>query len=98
MTISEVIGAAVLVAINVLLSCLAITLLWLWFVTPLGVPAISLAQALGLTVFVMFFKLKGSPILRSELVRQIPFTRRICYQIGMSIGAIGLGYIASLFM
>ena len=29
--------------------------LWLWFIVPLGMPAISLVHALGLTLFGWFF-------------------------------------------
>lgn len=44
-----------LVPIELLLGAIAVTVVWSWFIVPLGVPSIGIAHAIGLRLVVRVF-------------------------------------------
>ena len=51
-TVSESLLAILLALASVPLNGWVLSILWLWFVVPLGVPAIGIAQAVGLATLI----------------------------------------------
>ena len=73
---------------------LAVMLIWRWFVVPLGLPEISLAHAVGVTVLV---KLVTANLAISKLDTRGP-VERLADKTGFVLGGMVLAYVTSLFM
>ena len=61
------VGIQLLISVLIFLFCgFAIKYMWLWFVTPLGLPAITFAHAIGIDIFVTFIVTTRLPINNEE--------------------------------
>lgn len=87
-----------LVVLNILLTAFALSTLWGWFVVPIGVNAISMAQAFGLSLIVVYFQVRNKPILKPEMIVKIGYRRRLLINLGMSTMSLAIGYVTTLFM
>lgn len=87
-----------LVSTNLALTMFTLSYLWLWFVVPLGVPAIGWAHAFGLSLIVVFFQVRNKPMWKPELFNKVTIPRRLGLNIGFAAGSLLIGYITSLFM
>jgi hypothetical protein len=74
----KAVGLFALVAVSVAAGALVGRDYWNWFVVPLGLPHIGLAQALGLVMFVAF--------LRTDYSRKAPSEKRDEDIIATSLG------------
>lgn len=72
-------------------SAFAITLLWSWFVVPLGISNITIPWAIGLTCLVYLFR--STPSSEQEIELSDFFTPIIAIT-----ALIGIGFIAHKFM
>ena len=89
--------------VGIVLSAFVSSMLWLWFVVPLGVPAISLFQAMGLLMLFHAAQLRLSDILEQfERSKAEPDkstqAMAICALPVYWLSAWGLGYIIHLCM
>lgn len=87
-----------LTVIGAVLQVFLLTSLWAWFVVPIGVPAISYAQAFGLNLLVTYFQVRAPKVFKSELFTPRTYRKKMGTQIGMQITGLILGYITTLFM
>jgi len=78
-----------LVAVSISGLCLA--LLWKWFVTPLGVPAISVVHAIGINFILTTVRGVSDP------KKQIKF-ETITYSILFNLVGLFFGYLIHLVM
>lgn len=85
------------IVISPILSGLVISILWGWFVVPLGVPAIGVAASVGLTVTVRAFtgthKDGEKPKTYVEAVQKL-----VGNAIGTPIGILLVGWIITFFL
>jgi hypothetical protein len=91
-----IVVAGLIVGIGAIIWMSAVTLtwLWMWFVAPLGVMALSLPHAFGISgiVYYLTYRPSTNKVDKDEAVKamtqaaMVPFT------------ALGLGYIYQLFM
>lgn len=97
MSISIKISVAILLVIlTILASSWAISGLWLLFITPLGVPAISMAQAYGISCLVTL--LEVDPYKQQQGMTFERYYTACVAVIILSLLAMGLGHIAAMFM
>lgn len=83
---------------GIALTGLAISLLWQWFLVPLGVIPIGIAHAFGLSLIVMFFKLRGHKDFVKEVLVQKSKSRQWFECFATPVFAIVIAYITTLFM
>lgn len=76
---------------TVILKGFVLKVLWGWFMTPLGVAAISIPQALGISIIValLIFRVPSKEVKLEEIMTA---------SIGISCFTLLLGYIIHLFM
>ena len=88
----------VLSLLSILLTGFTISVLWGWFVVPLGVTAIGMANAFGLSVMIMFFKIRG----RKEFVKSVLIEkselRKWTEHLVTPVIALTIGWLTTLFM
>lgn len=97
MKVSYVINP-VLVIVNTFLMMFMISTLWGWFVVPLGVVEIGMAQAFGISLMITYFQVRNPRLIKPEFMVERTFTQRFSTNLGMTLTALILGYITSLFM
>ena len=87
------IGLVLLVIVTYLLDGVALKLLWGWFMVPtFGLPTVSLAQAIGISIIVGFLTHQHIP--RDDIEQR----KLLLYQVVVPILAIFTGGIVHLFM
>lgn len=92
------VGNFVLAVALMFLSMYTLQALWGWFVVPLGVPALTLAHAYGISVLALFFKFKAKDRKDEPKEGDYSFAEK-CFGSMAVLGLILLmGKIASLFM
>jgi uncharacterized membrane protein YesL len=69
--------------------------LWLWFVTPLGVPEISLIHAIGMCALFDFISYHYYDYKKSE---EVPLATSISYILIRPLVVFIVGYLLKLFM
>jgi hypothetical protein len=87
------IGCVTLTILNIVLHGYVFSLLWKWFVVGFGVPAISITQAIGLSLLVFAI----CPVSDSN-VKDRKFMDLLAGSFGKAFMALGIGYIVHLFM
>jgi hypothetical protein len=92
------IGYTLVVITNMLLMLFTITSLWGWFVVPLGVVPITMVQAFGINLLVTYYQVRHPKLFKPEVLIKRTFIQRSVYQFSITLMALVLGYIASLFM
>lgn len=90
------IGSVTLAAAGILLSGWTLSLLWLWFLVPLDLPALNIAHAVGLACIVAIcvpwpeYSYEGDPLVR--------FGRAVGMLIGKPLYVLAIGWLAKSFM
>lgn len=102
-----VIGIVLSLPVAFFLNLYAMTHLWLWFIVPLGVPAIGMAHAWGILILKEFLRFKfkkveDSPKGETEDERNTRLIKdlsgRLATMYIAPIVSIVAGYVATLFM
>lgn len=75
----------------VVLKGFVLKVLWGWFIVPLGVVAITIPNALGLSVIIAF-------LIYTIPSKKINLEELMTYSIGVSLFALLFGFIVQLFM
>lgn len=75
-----------------LLRAWAIMLLWRWFIAPLGVDALSLAHAVGLSAFGSLFMYVPKPPKDEDELERLIFN--ICVGVIVPLIAVAVGVVA----
>jgi hypothetical protein len=97
-----VIISLITVPIGVFLNAYTLLCLWLWFIVPLGVPAIGLVHAMGIMLIKGFMMAKYLP--KDQEEDEEPATKigklkgSLVFTYTMPIIALGVGYIFQSFM
>jgi hypothetical protein len=89
-----VIGGLALAA-GVLLGGWAVTMLWFWFLTPFGLPEISLAHGFGLALTARF--LVQSQGRKSEKAGLEKAVESLVFALVVPPAVVGIGWLAKLF-
>lgn len=84
--------------VNLLLMLFTITSLWGWFVVPLGAIPITMVQAFGINLLITFYQIRNPKLFKPEMLIKKTFGQRQGYHFGITLTALTLGFIASLFM
>lgn len=87
-----------MVIVNILMTMITLSMLWGWFIVPLGVVSIGYAHAFGLTLIVAFFQVRNATIFNPEVVLKRTYQQKLFTNFGMVSMALLIGYITSLFM
>jgi hypothetical protein len=82
--------------VGTILWAVALTVLWGWFVVPLGVPSINAAEAVGLSVVVAMFRKQADDELKGGIVAHC--THAFVTSVVTSLLLLGLGGFAHLFV
>lgn len=89
-----------LIFVGVVLRGWALSTLWAWFLVPIGVPAIGIATALGISVIIGLFtvhlnndKIKISNKSSPELIGNV-----LAKAIGGPLMSVFVGWVITLFM
>lgn len=98
---SVVINALLYIALSllsILLTGFTISVLWGWFVVPLGVTPIGMANAFGLSVMIMFFKIRGRKDFVKDVLIEKTEVRKWTEHLVTPIIALTIGWLTTLFM
>ncbi len=76
---------------TIILKGFVLKVLWGWFIVPLGVIAITIPNALGLSVIIAF-------LIHTIPSKKIKLEEIMTYSIGISLFALLFGFIVQLFM
>ncbi len=86
------------VAVTTIIRGLVLTVLWGWFIEPLGVPAINVPEALGIALIIGMLWLREE----EEDKKKLPRDQRFLEAFGLGITNAGLvlafGWIVHLFV
>lgn len=88
-------GGCILLVISTILGAYAVSTLWLWFIVPLGVSAIGLVHAYGLSIIIHYMTMEMPD--HKKLAKE-PFASRVGFRILLTLTALGLGYVTHTFM
>src|SRR4051812_21610832 len=92
-----IVTAIALYAVAALVRGVALVALWGWFVQPLGVVDINLAQAVGISLVAAFLTNQYDSQSKDEDAREL-LVRGVVYSITYSIFALGIGAVVSVFV
>lgn len=87
-----------LVTVNLFLMMFMLSSMWEWFVVPIGIKSIGYAQAFGLSLMITYFQTRNPKLFKPEVMLKRTFYQRFGYNFGMTLMALTIGYITSLFM
>lgn len=95
-----VIGRLATTSLILFLTAITFHSLWYWFVVPIGLNAISYANAYGLVLIVAYFNARNLSRrkLVDEVIQKQDYWQRTWTIVGINLGALIIGYITSLFM
>lgn len=91
------VGAVLLFVVAILSLSFALSGLWALFVVPLGLPAIGMAHAYGLSLLISMFRLNPKKDGEHGLTYQ-GFVEKIILICIISFIALGFGHLAAIFM
>lgn len=74
----------------------AVSTLWLWFITPLGLPAIGIATAIGICITISLIRMRQHRKDNDDEDADSKF-ERIAYNFVVPLVAVTLGWIVKLF-
>lgn len=86
-----------IIALGAMINGLVIWTMWGWFVTPLGLPALGFAQAIGLGFFVRYLTWQHAFTNKDDEDKDAQ-ARRLIVVFVYPFLVLGLGFIAHLFM
>lgn len=104
-TLSGGLAAAALLAciVGVVLAGFVGATLWGWFLVPLGLPAITIAHAIGIDALVTFWVGPNPILFMEDFVKPVKSLQdrtaaAIGRVLGVPLGILLLGWIATLFL
>lgn len=83
---------------NVVLLSYVLSSFWAWFVVPLGVKAIGMAQAYGLAAMTFIISQRRSVSLKPEFYKKRSYHEIVLTQIGFNLIGLFFGWIAAILM
>lgn len=89
----SILGCVALTVLNCIWSGYVLSILWKWFIVGLGAPAISVTEAIGLSLFVWAI----SPTIKPDLSKY-KFMKVLMDSFFKILLALGIGYVVHLFM
>lgn len=93
---STLAGLVAIVAL-IILRGLVLSMLWGWFIVPLGAPVLSVAQAVGIVLIVMLITFRSTE--RSEIEDRKWYSLALAIIAGMhTLWLLFLGWVIHLFM
>lgn len=92
------IGAVLVILLNLMLTMFTISTLWGWFIVPLGAPMIGWAQAYGLALIAAYISVRNAPIFQPGIIEKLTFGQKIGKAVGINLGVLIVGFVATLFM
>lgn len=95
--VGKILLGAVMLFVAVLVSAYVLSNLWLLFIVPLGLPAISVAHAYGINLLISLFRLNAFKRNEKQLTFE-DFAAAVFLSIFISLMALGMGNFAALFM
>ena len=96
-----VILSLISIPLGIFLNAYTLLYLWLWFIVPLGVPAIGMVQAMGIMLVKGFMMAKYLPKTQedeTEASKIEKFKGALFFTLSMPIIALGVGYIFQSFV
>lgn len=93
-----VISGLVITILSLILTMFTISTLWGWFIVPLGAPVIGWAQAYGLALILAYFKARQSTNFVEGILEKLTFGQKVGKTVGVNLGALLIGWVATLFM
>jgi hypothetical protein len=85
----------ILIVISIAVQGWAVAMLWLWFVTPLGVPAITVAMGFGLVLVAR--ALQPEPALLLHLIQPTRY-KEIVRTLMLPVIMVGIGWLVHQFV
>lgn len=92
------IGKVVIALLNLVLTMFTISTLWGWFIVPLGAPVIGWAQAYGIALIAAWLTVRSAPNFNPGVLRDLTFGQKVGKTVGVNLGVLLVGWIATLFM
>ena len=95
------IATLLFIPLSVFLNAYTMSYLWLWFIVPLGVPAIGMANAMGIMLVKGFLMAKYEPKTDTAATTEEKiekFKAHLYFSITMPLAGLGVGYIFQSFM
>lgn len=80
------------------LTAFTVSTLWGWFVVPLGVKAITLTHAIGLSLFVNYFQMRSRYVFKSEVLENRTYSQRAGLAVMICTVSLFIGWIVASFM
>lgn len=96
-TVGKILLGAVMLFVAVLVSAYVLSSLWLLFIVPLGLPAISVAHAYGISLLISLFRFNPFKKNQEQMTFE-SFSVAILLTLFISLMALGMGNFAALFM
>lgn len=93
-SVVKAIGYTIVTTLLILAGAFTLSTMWAWFVVPLGVTAIGMAHATGLSLFVSYFRFKGKNTTKDKQ----EYGEKVAQAIATMLFVLGVGYICTLFM
>lgn len=100
-TFGKVFLLVVATILSVLIAAWSFQTLWMWFIVPLGLSAISMAHACGIMLVFSILKIKPKDFETDGKKDAKPFSKyveRLCIYSWVYLVAVGMGWITMLFM
>lgn len=96
--LGEIVGVPALLSLSAILNGWVLTYLWLWFVTPLGLPSLSIAHAIGISCVISFltYQYIERPKEKEPLQSQISTLVTVC--VFRPLIVLGFGWIIHFFV
>lgn len=83
---------------NLMLTMFTISTIWGWFIVPMGAPVIGWVQAYGIALIMTYIAARQTPSFSEAIVKKLTLGQKIGKSVGINIGVLLLGWIATLFM
>ena len=94
----KIVAGVLLVALNMMLTMITVSYLWLWFIVPLGAASITWAHAFGLSLIVVFFQNRNKSMFKPDMFVKMTVSGRLGKNIGLATASLLIGYVTQLFM
>lgn len=95
-TLLIILGIIPLIFCLAVLRGWALSILWSWFMVPLGLPTLGIAHAIGFAMTVAFLTHQDSTKVDDRETKEVGL--QIAVQVGSCLGSLGIGWIITQFM
>ena len=92
-------GLILLFVVSAIVKGYVLSLLWAWFVVPLGVPTLTVVQAIGVSLTVGFLTKEWDTSGDDDIGEVTEGVIVLCvYGLGRPVTALAVGYLITCFM